>query len=396
MEGPRGTGKEEFNQVMELVNLVFRTSRGMPATMQQQYPLLFNAANLDNMRVILEDGKPVTHIGICEAEVFIYGCRIKVGMIGAVCTHPEYRGRGFASMALADAMGKMKEDGVDVVLISGTRGLYDRACCAVAGRAHRFRIKREDAGRLPAQGVELTSFKEEDTMNLLEAHQKEPVRFHRTLEDFKTLLQALCPGRFKSSKMVLMVGDGSDSVGYLVVRMPREESECEVRASWIMEYGGARKAIAGAFKLLFDQYDAEELDFKVPAHDREMLSLLRQAGIDVPKTIASGGTIRTLNLPSLMGKIQPYLQEQLGEKIAERLRIDQGRGGFSFHLGQESLIIKDERDLTRLLFGTPETVNPNHEQYHRRNRILPKKGKLTRVLQRIFPLPSIMYGLNTT
>ena len=397
MEGPRGTRRKELTKVVELLHLVFRTSGGMPATIPQQYPLLFNAANLDNLRIILDDGKPVSHVGIQEVEAFIYGCRIRVGTIGGVCTHPEYRGRGLATMVLADSMRKMVEDGVDVVLISGIRGLYSRVGCAVAGRVHRFRIMREDAERLPSQSMELLPLNEPHTTDLIEAYQKEPVRFHRTLEDFKVLLQAPCPGPMGATeytKRNLLVGDGLNFLGYLVVQMPREVHKDEVKASSIIEYGGARRAIAGALKLLLEQYGVKELNFAVPAHDRDLLFILRQAGITIPKTTNFPGTLKLLNLPNLLRNIRPYLEERLGKKTMERFGIEKHDKGFAFHFDHESITIKNEKDLTGLVFGIPDIISPKHEPYLPKIQISRKKGKLPQALQRVFPLPTLLYGLN--
>ena len=87
MEGPRGTKKEEFDQVLELVNYVFRENNGQLPNMREQYSLLFNYGNLDNMRIIIEDGKPVSHIGISESEIVVYGCKTKIGSIGCLTVY---------------------------------------------------------------------------------------------------------------------------------------------------------------------------------------------------------------------------------------------------------------------------------------------------------------------
>ena len=49
MEEPRGTRKEELNQVIRLVDCVFRESSNGPPSMEKWYPLLLNDDNLENM-----------------------------------------------------------------------------------------------------------------------------------------------------------------------------------------------------------------------------------------------------------------------------------------------------------------------------------------------------------
>jgi len=50
MEGPRGVRHKEWNEVLRLVNLAFRTMGGRPPTMAEEYPLLF-----DEYLVMLDD-----------------------------------------------------------------------------------------------------------------------------------------------------------------------------------------------------------------------------------------------------------------------------------------------------------------------------------------------------
>ena len=90
--------------------------------------------------MIVQDGNPISHVGIWEGLILIYGYTFKIGMIGAVCTHPNYRGRGYASALVKDAFAKMKTDHVDFVLVSGVRDLYKRVGCVEAGRIYRYRI----------------------------------------------------------------------------------------------------------------------------------------------------------------------------------------------------------------------------------------------------------------
>lgn len=221
IEGPRGTKKEEFNQVIKLVNYIFRESRNKPSNMEKWFSMLFNDDNLENMRIILEDGKPISHLGISETEIAIYGCKIKIGSIGGVCTHPEYRKRGFASLLLEDSMKKMAEDGVDIMLVSGEHGLYKGAGCVEAGRMHKFRISRNDLKRFNAENMEVFSYQEIDLKNIVEVYQRETVRFFRPLGDFKRIL-TMGAAMGKEAE-ILTVHKANEFLGYLVVQIPGEK-----------------------------------------------------------------------------------------------------------------------------------------------------------------------------
>jgi len=50
---------------------------------------------------ILLDGDTISHVGIREREIVVYGCRTKIGSIGGVATEPEYRNRGLATRLIS-------------------------------------------------------------------------------------------------------------------------------------------------------------------------------------------------------------------------------------------------------------------------------------------------------
>src|SRR5581483_7666368 len=122
-DGPRALKPNEWTQLDALVSAVFRPQ------MFHDYPQLFNERNRHNLRIVAEDGKVVTHVGMIERPASLAGCRIDVACIGAVATYPDYRGKGFASQAFQDCCDKAAADGIDIMLISGGRGLYTRVGC---------------------------------------------------------------------------------------------------------------------------------------------------------------------------------------------------------------------------------------------------------------------------
>src|SRR5262249_46474734 len=145
-DGPRGLQADEWDQLNALVSTVF--SRRMFA----RFPQLFNEANRSNLRVVAEDGRVVSHVGMIQREASLAGCRVRVACVGAVATYEDYRGRGFASLAFQDACDKAADDGVDLMLISGGRGLYTRTGCRRVGRDHDFVVTAEHVGGLRQAG----------------------------------------------------------------------------------------------------------------------------------------------------------------------------------------------------------------------------------------------------
>ncbi|CAN5241532.1 GNAT family N-acetyltransferase [soil metagenome] len=63
------------------------------------------------LRVLVEaDEQVVCHVGIYRREVTWNGHKLRAGGIGGVLTHPDFRRRGFASVALNAAVQTLKDE----------------------------------------------------------------------------------------------------------------------------------------------------------------------------------------------------------------------------------------------------------------------------------------------
>jgi len=54
--------------------------------------------------VVKKNKKIVSFIGMVEQEINVCGYKIKIGAIGNVCTHPDYRKKGYATLLLNEAI----------------------------------------------------------------------------------------------------------------------------------------------------------------------------------------------------------------------------------------------------------------------------------------------------
>src|SRR5205085_1329432 len=124
-------------EVVRLANQVFRPRGG---DMAAEYPLEFNVANCDQLRVIEVDGRLLSHVGLSIRDAFIGGSALRVASVGGVCTAPEHRGQGFASALMADAAQHARSCGAQLMLISGGRGLYHRLGYVTVGEFRRTSI----------------------------------------------------------------------------------------------------------------------------------------------------------------------------------------------------------------------------------------------------------------
>ncbi len=369
IEGPRGVKPEEYDEMLELVKLVFRADLG------ERVPLLYNPENIENLRILKVNGRIVTHIGVSIKEVSILGCRTKVGSIGSVCTHPDYRRRGFATMVLEDIIRKLEREGVTVMSVSGGRGLYQRLGCRYVGKRLIFNINRSDIGKFPPlYPVELVPYeKERHLREIAFIHQGEPIRFWRPLEDFEAILSVV--------SVSVICRDGRP-VGYMQVNIRRDDTG-EVRCN-VGEFAGSRLALISAVKLLFENYGLTELSLGTLPQDTELTLILEEIGLK-PNISNLGNTMRIINLPLLMDHFKPYIRQRVSTKVAEQLKVGREKGKYLFQLGDERFLVEDEASLVKMVLGTPDEEE---------RRIMPRKGKLARVLREIFPFPFVWPGLN--
>jgi GNAT superfamily N-acetyltransferase len=377
MEGPRAAKKEELQAVINLANYVFFTSRGKPALMHERFPHLYNYDNLENLRTIVDKGSPVSFIGVSVKDIFVYGCRLKVGSIGSVCTLPEYRGRGYATRILQHCIKRLDKEKARLMLVSGRRGLYIRAGCRRVGVGWHFNIPRAQAGKLPRGKVRLTGYRRGLETEAARLYAREPVRFHRPLEDCRLLLPTLK----WDSKQMFFIRKGSEYLAYVILRITQNKEKKTIGR--ISESAGSRSALASSLSEIVSRYKLDELNFTVPEYDEDFLFALNNLSIKGEKDFLVGHTTKIINFNRLMAEFLPYMETRIGQKAASAMEFGKADKGFFISLGRKRFVLPDEESLLNFVFGLP-----------RLKAHLPEDKELAQILKQIFPLPLVMPGLN--
>lgn len=336
LDGPRPAQGDEWLEAARLADLVFSAETGRPYDMATMFPLLFSPENAAHLRVFSarQPGKAgdrerlVSHLGIRVVEVSLYGHRLAVGCIGAVVTHPEWRGRGLASRLLDDAFRLLREEGVPVAWISGDRGLYLRHGCQKVGRVHVFEVPPGAAGQESGQLHELRlqppahpgtgepAFDSGLFSQLIDLYHREPVRFVRPADTFATLLGAAGYARASGTVARVFLA-GEPPVAAWIVAVPPDPARSG-RPARVMEATGSRPALVASAPRVAAAVGAP-LVWVVLPWDREALALLRRRGW--PERVQPQyGTLRVLDGQRLLEVLRPYLVERLGRQRAEALR----------------------------------------------------------------------------
>jgi len=372
LEGPRAAKVEELPQIVRLTSRIFGFER-RGASMDEAFPHFLSESNIENLRVIVSDGKVVSHVGVWEGWLNLCGCWVKVGLVGAVCTHPDYRNRGYASALVRDAFKKMVGDGVDLVMVSGKRTLYSRVGCVEAGRLYEFKI-RPSALTL-FEDVEVELYSEEKVSDFVTLYQREPVRFKRTLDEFKVLACRRIREEAAKVKHFIAYNKGRP-LAYI--------SLLSFGGTWsLVEYAGSRRVVLHMISEVSKKFGIDRFELNIPHGDWELLNLLEGAGFK-PKTSRAPASLAILNPVKFAEKILLYVEERAGEID---FRVESRPDGVRIQLSDSCLKLEDPREFTMLIFGKPETIeNPDIPDF--------VFNRVSEPFRAVFPMPTPVYGLN--
>lgn len=341
-EGPRACGPYELPGVLDLINLVLRTLNVPPGaphrwpSMGFDYPHVYHPGNLDNIRVVLRDGRVVASVGIYSTVVRTPRGEISVGGINAVATHPDFRRLGLASAVMTDAHARMRAEGHQIALLgTGIQDFYRRLGWESAGRQLRFVFDRGNITFLPDPAfMEITEDWRPHAVELCALHNAEPMVSPRSVETFVLLLE-------RKLKRIFVASRGGRVVAYAGV------SDLAIR-----EYGGVADDVAALVRGVFraiDDPDARtserapgqratiELAVTTPTVNSHFPGLLQRLGI--PFTLSYLGMIKILDAPCLFDALEIH-----------DVALDQRAGAWILRYnGLERGIT--ERELVKLVFG---------------------------------------------
>ncbi len=380
IEGPKAAKGMEIRGAAELGARVFRTQwdASRPAPPEDEVR--------ENLRVFADDGKVVSLVGMTYREVVLLGVQHLACCFGGVCTDPDYRGRGLATRLLVDCRDKALADGADLVLISGRRGLYKRQGYVETGSFNVCTVPRD---RLPVEArpqYVIRPAEAEDMPAVLEMALAEPARFVRTPGEFLALLQRdrLVNARGESRLVCPKGGDRPVAfVAYQVGGTPWEHKD--ETAITVVEMGGARWPIMQAMAALLRERGLDEMTLHYADCDAEIPQMAGSFGWP-SEARGFRGTVGIIDPERFWRACAPLFRERLGSEVFGRLSLGVD-GGVRIEYGDEELALADTSSFTDLIFR-----HPRHRDKLELG--LEAGSELRQVLDRLFPLPLVNYGLN--
>jgi predicted N-acetyltransferase YhbS len=380
MRNPR---RDEFDEIFNLLNRVFQYEKigCNPNHMREELEFF----GTDNVLVMEEDGKIVSQVYIQPYKMYIYGTIMEGAEVREVATDEVYRGRGFASTLLIEAVRQMEERGYDISTLGGSRDRYLRWGWEHGGANRMYTISNRSiryAGKY--SNIKLSRYDPSDLAmkrSIIEAYERHEMHMirpeveHRLTYDVPML----------SGMEVWIANSESNGFAYLVIRKSRDRA-----TATLLEYGGDPETLILGLRRAFDEWNLREITVSSPDIYTEFTPRLER--ISEGWSVHPSRQMNIINLESCLRKLLPVAERcavsildsllrpySITLQIPDTMQIATvlfERGcGLIDGKGQEVLSL-DRGGIVRLLFGQGKP-----------NSALRLGRKMTSYLNLIFPLP---------
>ncbi len=303
-----------IEDILKLCNFVFRKSEKPEHNdMQLQFPFLLSEANAHNLIVAVDGDRVVSHIGNSLIPMIIDDVEIPYGQIGAVCTHPDYRGQGLGTQLLFKSLENFKENNVNLITISGGRGLYRRNGAVDLGCVGDF----EFAPECCECSADQIDFYEGGAIGkeLIDLYNSECTRYKRTATEFQMLIDAMPVSSLRPIAITAVERKNGKPVAYVSGFHDSDNSFKTI------EFAGDAEHISNLLCALANKLDLHHCRISVQNIDKRYKYFLKNANL-VNMSHLPGATFMVINPKGLFDQLQPVLQKRGLHKIYAELPLD--------------------------------------------------------------------------
>ena len=179
--------KNEFDDLMNLMNTAF-SFVNKEEKFEHILPKLYFKENKDMIHYgAFVDGVLVASIGLYFMTFKSKYSSLKVGCVGAVSTHPEYRKNGYFSLIMKKIISYSKSHNFDMLFLSGNRFRYNHFGFENAGRKLLIGVSQRTKHVLKGEKFEIIKLDRnnvDDIKDCLSLYSKQPQHILRTRDNF--------------------------------------------------------------------------------------------------------------------------------------------------------------------------------------------------------------------
>jgi GNAT superfamily N-acetyltransferase len=365
MEGPRAPVLEEFPELVSFLDQNLRDQNAASWSIADEYPTTVNPQNIKNFRIIKDEEKILSHALfkpiMCKTRRGLF----KVGAVGSVVTHDDYRNQGLSQNIIKDCLEALTAQNCDIAILwTNLYDFYRKMGFELAGSEISLLIEKPLL--IPESNLKIMQNNRVDPQALYRLYNQHSVCSIRTLEDFEKFLKIpnsrLYTAWTPDGKMdaYAVEGKGADLQGY------------------VHEWGGSVDGIAALANHIF-MTTQKPITVISPSHSQNLIRKLQSLG--VKRVDGFLGMIKITNTQNFFAKIVKNAKQEwgIGNFVLEK------RGETYFYgLGDNLFKTDQESDIIRLLFG-PQKPSRLHDCGPQMNAVLDK----------IFPLEMWIWGFDS-
>ncbi|MCB9642662.1 MAG: GNAT family N-acetyltransferase [Myxococcales bacterium] len=378
----RHPSQGELSSLFDLLNRCFRPQG---EHMEHCFPHFLCDDNRQHLWVAVEEDAILSHVGYLPDNWEFPHLSLRVGRIGAVCTEESQRGKGWGTQLLCAAMDAARNEDIDLFVISGDRGLYERQGGVRCGHLERFQLGKAELAPFASSFVQTRAYQDSLLPAWIDMMQKESIRYGRSQGEWDILMgHDIVPWMREATHRPLAIYQGDDLVATLVLWERSAYTE-------VVEWAGDRSACLAALALYSASHGAVlPLRWSLPAHEFEVLAAFRAHGLH-GQTKEADGVVCVLRWEALTTRLQALFQAH-GFSEAAMVRLVEEGDAFSMVWSDAALRWHGRGTLARLLFGEPNVdaqsplPSPVFEG--------PQAWGYWETLQKILPLPRPPYGMS--
>lgn len=358
MEGPRPPKEAEYSQVLSFLNQALRPDAQW--SLASEYPTALSLSNLNNIRIITEDQKVVSHAVIKPLIIKTPLAILKVAAIGSVVTDTDHRNQGLSTKILQECLAEASRQECDIAMLwTDLYEFYHKMDFELAGTEMSYVIEQEFAAS--SANLRYMKTSQVSAESLYRLYNQHTVSSVRTAEDIRKFIQ------IPQTTVHTLWDSHNQLVAYGI------EGKGADLTNYIHEWGGSVSALMDLFSHIRKE-KGNSFTVISPAHALNLNQKLKQ----LPGVIVNQGflgMIKIINEESFFQKVKKAARS-LGQQdfVLER------RGNeVLFGLANDIIAITDPKDLVRILFGP--AIDIPHLQV-----------STQQTLSKLLPLPLWVWG----
>jgi len=287
----------------------------------------------ENILLLRSSDKIASCLQIFPKPIRIGSASVTIAGVGNVATHPEYRGRGYATRLLEQSVRLMRGRGYGLsVLFTKIHNFYQRLGWGIACPRYKYVIPTAEEGHKDSSEFQVEPLEQDDLndiMHIYEASNKRrTLSVRRSEECWRRQLSHRLAEEIESA--VVRKDGGLLAYGRFTTTAKR---------LWIIEAGSPREGKAPSRELLKyarARARGEGLNYisaYIPPDIRLADEILKSGGRDETRSW-SGLMARVVSLERLFESILPELNERVSDKeISGKIQIRTDEGEISLKIG---------------------------------------------------------------